>query len=143
MKIKLFILILICTSCTRFEPKPTKVLFNVPALVGHNIDEIVTTIGKPNFYPKPPDNRISYCEYNMDEWRLSIRYYPNTREVIDFSISSTAAGAEYKNLEDILRVGNLDTTDFNYTVKPGSDVYATHGGYTDVTVIPKYSNMTH
>jgi len=138
MKIKLFILILVFTSCTNFKYKPTKVLFNVPALVGSNIDEIVTTLGKPTFYPKPKDNAKSYCEYNKDEWRLSIRYYPNTRKVIDFSISSTAVGAEYKNLEDILRVGNLNSVAFGYTVKPGSDVYASPGTYTDVTVIPKY-----
>lgn len=138
MKSRLLILLLFFTSCTHFKYKPTKVFFNVPALVGSNIDEIVTTLGKPDFYPKPPDNRISYCEYNKEEWRLSIRYYPTTRKVIDFSISSTAVGAEYKNLEDILRVGNLESVAFGYIVKPGSDVYASSGTYTDVTVIPKY-----
>ncbi|MEX8547743.1 MAG: hypothetical protein V5804_09085 [Mucilaginibacter sp.] len=138
MKFKLFILILICTSCTNFKYKPTKVLFNVPALIGHNIDEIVTTLGKPTFYPKPPDNRISYCEYNIDEWKLSIRYYPNTKEVIDFSVYPTPVIYEYKNFEDVLRVGNLKSVAFDYVVVPGSELYASPGTYTDVTVVPKF-----
>ncbi len=138
MKIKLFILILICTSCTHFESKPTKVLFNIPVLVGSNIDEIVTTLGKPTFYPKPKDNAKSYCEYHKDEWRLSIRYYPSTRKVIDFFIFPYPGGYEYKNSKDVLRVGNLDSVAFDYVVTPGSGLYASPGTYTNVTVVPKY-----
>lgn len=138
MKIKLFILILICTSCTHIESKPTKVLFNIPPLARSNIDEIVKALGKPDFYPKPPDNRKSYCEYEKEGWRLSIRYYPNTRKVIEFAIFPSPVGYEYKNFEDVLRVGNLNSVAFDYVVVPGSELYASPGTYTDVTVVPKY-----
>jgi len=138
MKIKLFILILICTSCTHIESKPTKVLFNIPVLVRSNIDEIVTTLGKPTFYPKPTDNEKSYCEYEKDGWRLSIRYYPYTRKVIEFFIFPSSGGYEYKNFEDVLRVGNLNSVAFDYVVIPGSGLYASPGTYTNVTVVPKY-----
>ncbi len=138
MKTKLFILILICTSCTHIESKPTKVLFNIPVLVRSNIDEIVTTLGKPIFYPKPTDNEKSYCEYEKDGWRLSIRYYPNTRKVIEFSIFPSPLEYDYKNFKDVLRVGNLDSVAFDYLVIPGSELSASPGTYTDVTVVPKY-----
>ena len=54
MKIKLFILILICTSCTHIESKPTKVLFNIPPLVRSNIDEVVKAFGKLIFILSQP-----------------------------------------------------------------------------------------
>lgn len=138
MKIKLFILILVFTSCTHIESKPTKVLFNIPPLVRSNIDEIVKALGKPDFYPKPTDNRKSYCEYQKDEWRLSITYYPNTRKVIDFSIFTPSEGYEYKNVEDVLRVGNLSANAFDYFVEPKEGFMASPGTYSSVTVVPKY-----
>lgn len=138
MKIKLFILILICSSCTHIESKPTKVLFNIPPLVRSNIDEIVKALGKPVFYPKSTDHKKSYCEYEKDGWTLSIRYYPDTRKVIEFFIFPSPVGYEYKNFEDVLRVGNLNAVAFDYVVVPGSELYASPGTYTDVTVVPKY-----
>ncbi len=138
MKFKLFILILICTSCTHIESKPTKVLFNIPVLVRSNIDEIVTTLGKPTFYPKPRNNQKSYCNYHKEGWELSIRYYPNTRKVIDFFIFPYPGGYEYKNSKDVLWVGNLDSVALDYVVTPGSGLYSSPGAYTNVTVVPKY-----
>ncbi len=138
MKIKLFILILICTSCTHTESKPTKVLFNLPPLVRSNIDEVVKALGKPDFYPKPTDNEKSYCEYEKEGWRLSITYYPNTRKVIEFSIFPSSGGYEYKKFKDVLRVGNLDSVAFDYSVIAGTALSASPGTYTKVTVVPKY-----
>ena len=137
MKIKLFILILICTSCTHIESKPTKVLFNIPPLVRSNIDEIVKALGKPDFYPKPTDNEKSYCEYEKDGWRLSIRYYPNTRKVIEFFIFCPS-GCEYKDVEDVLRVGNLSAGAFDYFVEPKEGFMHSPGTYSSVTVVPKF-----
>ena len=138
MKIKLFILILICTSRRHIESKPTKVLFNIPPLVRSNIDEIVKALGKPVFYPKPTDNEKSYCKYEKDGWTLSIRYYPNTRKVIEFFIFPSSGGYEYKNFEDVLRIGNLNAVAFDYVVVPGSGFSASPGTYSNVTVIPKF-----
>ena len=139
MKFKLFILIILFSSCVEhFESKPTKVLFNIPPLVRSNIDEIVKALGKPDFYPKPTDNRKSYCNYHKEGWVLSIRYYPNTRRVIDFSVYPTPVIYEYKNLKDILRVGNLDSVAFDYIVTPDKELMASPGTYTDVTVVPKF-----
>ena len=128
---------LICTSCTHTESKPTRVLFNIPPLVRSNIDEVVKALGKPDFYPKPTDNEKSYCEYEKDGWRLSIRYYPDTGKVIEFFIFSPV-GYEYKNVEDVLRVGNLSAVAFDYLVIPGSELYASPGTYSYVTVVPKF-----
>ncbi len=137
MKFKLFLLILICTSCTHIESKPTKVLFNIPPLVRSNIDEVVKAFGKPDFYPKPTDNEKSYCEYEKEGWRLSIRYYPNTRKVIEFFIFSPS-GYEYKDVEDVLRVGNLSAVAFDYFVEPKEGFMHSPGTYSSVTVVPKF-----
>lgn len=138
MRQKIYILFFFLTACTNFKYKPTKVLFNVPALVGHNIDEIVKTLGKPTFYPKPRYNKKSYCNYHKEGWVLSIRYYPNTRKVIDFSVYPADEIYEYKDLKDVLRVGNLDSAAVDYIITPGKELFASSGTYTDVTVIPKY-----
>lgn len=138
MKIKLFILLLLCTSCTHIESKPTEVLFNIPPLGRSNIDEIVKALGKPVFYPKPIDNRKSYCEYEKDGWTLSIRYYPDTRKVIEFFIFPSSGGYESKNVKDVLRVGNLNSGAFDYVVEPKEGFYTSPGTYSNVTVIPKY-----
>lgn len=138
MKQKIYILFFFLTSCTHFESKPTKVLFNIPVLVRSNIDQIVTTLGRPTFYPKPRYNNKSYCNYHKEGWVLSIRYYPNTRKVIDFSVYPTPVIYEYKDLKDVLRVGNLDSAAVDYIITPGNELFASPGTYTDVTVVPKY-----
>ena len=138
MKIKLFILLLLCASCTPIESKPTKVLFNIPPLVRSNIDEIVKALGKPDFYPKPTDNRKSYCEYEKEGWRLSITYYPNTKKVIEFFIFPSSGGYESKNVEDVLRVGNLSAVAFDYFVEPKEGFYTSPGTYSSITVVPKF-----
>ncbi len=138
MKLKLIILFLFLTSCTTIESKPTKVLFNIPPLVRSNIDEVVKALGKPDFYPKPTDNEKSYCEYKKDGWRLSVRYYPNTRKVIEFAIFPSPVGYEYRDVEDVLRVGNLKSVAFDYYVEPKEGFMHSPGTYSSVTVVPKF-----
>ncbi|WP_299288088.1 hypothetical protein, partial [uncultured Mucilaginibacter sp.] len=41
-----YILLLICTSCDFKKPKPPQVTFDIPSLIGKNIDQVRNVLGK-------------------------------------------------------------------------------------------------
>ncbi len=92
------------------QPAPTvkqvKMIFDVPSLLGKNIDQIKTVLGKPTSDGEPTELQLSM---GVDEWdkgfqkdgeELLVTYNPKTRKVIDFFVSGT-------NKNDVLIVGNL------------------------------------
>ena len=58
--------------------------------------------------------------------------------MIDFSIFPASGGYEYKNVEDVLRVGNLSAVAFDYFVEPKEGFMASPGTYSNVMVVPKF-----
>lgn len=102
----LYILLLLFASCT--EPKPPQVTFDVPLLLGKNIDEVRKVLGKPTENdPEPPDpkEKGSYTSfYSKGGQALFIYYNPYTRKIKSFQIVSSE---EYKNIDDLLKLGNL------------------------------------
>lgn len=106
-----YLILLICASCK--EPKPPQVtfdipVFDVPALLGKNIDEVRKVLGKPKEgSPEPPDpkEKGSYVSfYSKSGQDLFIYYNPYTRKIKSFQIMSSEG---YKNITDLLKLGNL------------------------------------
>jgi hypothetical protein len=97
-------------SCGSENSKKT--IFDVPALIDKNVDEIKTTLGKATSDSEPTKEQL---EVEIDQWdktfekdgyELLVTYNPNTRKVIDFFVSNTDA-TKKNNYDDLLQITNL------------------------------------
>lgn len=106
----LFILLVIGTVCSCKEPKPPQVTFDIPALIGKNIDEVRKVLGKP-YSPivnriEPSDPKEEYFSNDYDKNGVYISFYFNTksRRISQITLISPE---EYDKLEDVMKIGNL------------------------------------
>lgn len=138
-----YILFLIFTSCS--EPKPSQVTFpkppqgtfDVPALIGKNIDEVRKVLGKPTESdPDPPRHKEKgnySCFYDRDNQTLGISYNPYTRRIKSFQIVSSE---EYDNVNDLLKLGNLHSMEnLDYRIEIEHPIFTRN--FRSITVILK------
>jgi hypothetical protein len=113
-----YILLLIFASCK--EPKPPQVTFDIPALIGKNIDEVRKVLGKPLENPPDPlkpQKRLFENNYDKEGQSLLIYFDPNTRKIESFHIISSIG---YDSIKTVLKIGNLDFKNTNdYWIEPG------------------------
>jgi len=124
VKYLLYVLLLLCTSCK--EQKPPQVTFDIPALIGKNIDEVRKVLGKPTESdPDPPNHKEkgSYaCFYDKDNQTLCISYNPYTRIIKSFQIISSE---EYKNVNDLLKLGNMHSVEnLDYRIEISHPIFS-------------------
>jgi len=122
-----YILLLIFTSCT--EQKPPQVTFDVPALIGKNIDQVRKVLGKSED-TSPDPSRASvkgYTNwYHKNGQALLIDFDPHTRKITRFYIHPAVP---YDNLEDVMKVGNLDSIEtMNYIIEPSYSFLRSYSG---------------
>ncbi len=122
----LFIIIFLTCVCSCKEQKPPQVTFDVPALIGKNIDEVRKVLGKPLENPPDPSNsKEEHYDniYKKDGQTLLISYNLNNRKISSFFIVSST---DYDNVKDLMKIGNLDSLQtMNYSAE------AEHPYFTD------------
>ncbi len=105
----LYILLLICLSCK--EQKPPQVTFDVPALIGKNIDEVRKVLGKPSspianrIEPSNPKEETFENTFEKNGEKLFVDFNTKSRRIFRLSIFPSE---DYDNLKDIMKIGNLD-----------------------------------
>jgi len=105
----IYILLLIFTSCT--EQKPPQVTFDVPALIGKNIDEVRKVLGKPSspianrIEPSNPKEETFENDFEKNGEALLVYFNTKSRRISRLSIFPSE---DYDNLKDIMKIGNLD-----------------------------------
>lgn len=113
-----FILALVLFGCSHKEPK---VYFNIPLLVGKNIDETrkILRLSQQN---DPRDTSITYSNdlYKVDQHILLINYNPKTRKIYNISLIYPDG---YVRKSDILKAGNLKIKDVNYRCEIDSNIW--------------------
>ncbi len=100
---------------TPAQPTPIQFTFDVPALVGKNIDEIKTALGKPTTFTEPTKQQLALSdmwdmEYTKDGVTLLVTYNPKTKVVTDFFID----GADKIKL---LAQGNIQESSDKYVTE--------------------------
>ena len=129
----LYILLLICTSCDFKEPKPPQVTFDIPSLIGKNIDQVRKVLGKSDDTspdPSRPSVEAYTNHYHKNGQHLLIDFDPHTRKITRLSIHSDIS---YDKLEDVMKIGNLDSIEtMNYIIEPG---YSFLRSYNSIEVI--------
>jgi hypothetical protein len=101
--------------------EPVPFTYDIPALIGKNIDQIDQELGVPiGNTPEPPNNQSEpggtkwHRIYMTDKHALIIDFNSITREVIDFVLDGD-------NKEKTLEVGNLSENDAKYKVEQLND----------------------
>ncbi|MEK7462121.1 MAG: hypothetical protein AAB618_00915 [Patescibacteria group bacterium] len=106
------------------SPEPVVVQsFDVPSLIGKNIDEIETAIGKaertfePTTLQEANGPISSEKTFTKGETELMVSYNAKTRVVIDLFISSDDPSGASSDTAHLLQMGNLAQNATAYTVK--------------------------
>jgi len=124
------------------ENPSDSIKFDVPSLIGKNINEIVLVLGTPDKYNTEPTE--AQLELGTTEWEKSyekdgrellITYNIKTGSVIDFFISATDREIEDNNKVGLLTVGNLQENNSSYSVKFVKQL-TNPSKFTGVTITP-------
>lgn len=114
--------------------------YDVPALVGMNLDQAREVLGTPSWDKEPTQLQISdgttewSKSWENERGSLMITYDIKSKKIIDFFISGDGAKT-FKDTDNILSLGNLSATDNRYSVE---FVQAKNAeGYTGATVTPR------
>ncbi len=114
-------------------------LFDVPALVGKNIDDVRRSLGNPSDKMRePPD--ASYSEwdnrFHKQGYTLLVTFNPKTREVVDFFLPTREPSGKTPDYRDLLTVTNSRVTAQNYYVTP-VPIREYPGEYSGIKIVKK------
>lgn len=107
---------------TEITPQVVKLIFDIPSLLGKNIDELKKTLGAPKDGSEPTALQL---QMGVGEWdnswekdgeTLLITYDPKSRKVIDFFILGVGSINSTTDKEHLLTVGGLKTGQQSYKV---------------------------
>jgi len=100
------------------EAPPVKAVFDVPALISKDIDQVKTVLGKPEGTDDEPTNQqlaagVTEWEksFKRDTTTLLVTYNPKTRKVIDFFVSTSHG--KTADITPLLELVNVDRTEPN------------------------------
>ena len=139
-----------CGSSNSQEPQETETIqteiqpiYDVPSLIGKNIDEIRTILGKPS------DNEIEPSKLQMkmgfDSWEnsfekdgrtLLVTFNPQNREVVDFFIETNDPSGSTSDYSNLLQICNLTNGESNYSIEPVPTI-KDNSQYTGIRIVAK------
>jgi len=93
------------------------VVFDVPALLGKNIEQVARQLGKSTG-PDTPNLTVNEVErtYVRQGYKLVVTYDTTSRKVTGFVLPVPGPGAQTKDCRKLLAAGNLESGNARYTV---------------------------
>ncbi len=124
----LFVIIVVAAACSGpselTEQTQTQAVFDVPSLMGKNLDEVIAIMGKPNkFDTEPTVEQLSGAKewdktYEKEGYELLVTYDVKTRNIVDYFISAKSdSEMSKKDMEKLLEVINAKQNDPQYLVE--------------------------
>lgn len=113
------------SAATQPAQKVNQYVFDVPSLIGKNIDEIRTVLGIPVDKDLTEPTALQ-LEMGTKEWNntfkkdgveLLVTYRTTDRKVVDFFISQNGKFNSTKDKESLLGQGNLNEKDSKYRIE--------------------------
>ena len=129
---------------TKTENTPSHT-FDVPSLMGKNIDEVKAVLGAPVSDTEPTAQQLGL---GLNEWEknfkkdgqeLLVTYRPKDRTVIDFFITANDPSGKdglTKDTKKLLQIGNLNENDPRYAIE-FVRALKDKSSYTGVKISPK------
>ena len=102
------------------EVKP---VFDVPSLVGKNLDGVIAVLGSPTKSIDPTALQIQMGvkewdkSFTKDDKELLVTYTISNKKIVDFFISTDDPSGVTKNTAHLLQLGNLKQNDPRYKVE--------------------------
>ena len=100
-------------------------VFDVPSLIGKDIDEVKKILGKPT--DKNPEPTKQQMKMNFDTWdnsfekdghTLLVTFNPQNREVTDFFIDTSDPSGATTDYSDLLALCNVTNDNPKYSIEP-------------------------
>lgn len=97
-----------------------KQIFDIPALIGKNVDQVKTALGAAKIKDEPTQFQL---DMGTEEWSntiskdgtdLLVTYHPKTRKVVDFFISASVVEGDQ---ETLYKVANVKPEASNYRLE--------------------------
>ena len=144
-------LLISCGSSSSTEPTTTttitktdiKAVYDVPSLIGKNIDEIRKVLGKPS------DKEIEPTKLQMkmkfDSWdnsfekdgrTLLVTFNPQNRQVVDFFIETTDPIGSTSDYSELLKICNVTNDNPKYSIEPVPTI-KDNTKYTGIKIVTK------
>lgn len=107
------------------EEEAKRPIFDIPSLIGKNIDEIRTALGSPADKEMTEPNQAQ-LQLGTKEWdntfekdnkELLVTFNVKERTVIDFFISTDDPSGQTKDKTHLLELGNLSTSSNTYKIE--------------------------
>ena len=106
------------TTTTNNTPTKTSYSFDIPSLLGKNIDEIRLVLGTPldKDLTEPTAEQLKLGagewdnSYKKGDQELLVTFNPTTRKIVDFFLSGD-------NKAKLIEAGNLKENDTSYTIE--------------------------
>lgn len=134
---KLYILGYIITLVAIIGCSKSKIYYDVPILIGKNIDETRTLLQELENKENPYLKSLSFQQdhYEINGRTLLINFNPKTRKVTQLSLVYPKG---YRNKDEILKAGNLQENTKNYKCEIFADDWSLSPftSYNGVTIIP-------
>lgn len=111
---------------TKFTEEEVNQVFDIPPLVGKNLDELIAILGTPDEDSEPPatyvklsDDRTWDKAWYREGYSLSVSYNIDTGKVVDLFLGSNSDHSltVFRDTNNILTVGNLSSTSTDYSVE--------------------------
>ena len=131
------------TTATTIAKTDIKVVYDVPSLIGKNIDEIRKVLGKPS------DTEIEPTKLQMkmkfDSWdnsfekdgrTLLVTFNPQNRQVVDFFIETTDPSGSTSDYSDLLQICNVTNDNPKYSIEPVPTI-KDNTKYTGIKIVAK------
>lgn len=119
-----------------------KVVFDVPALIGKDIDQIRKVLGKPSDKEIEPSKLQKKNNFNTwdnsfekDGKTLLVTYNPKNRKVTDFFINSDDPSGASENYADLLIICNVTRNYAKYSIEPVHE-NIDPSRYTGIKIVP-------
>jgi len=100
-------------------------VFDVPLLIGKNIDDVRKILGKPTDKEQEPTKK--QMKINFDIWdnsfkknnrTLLVTFNTQNRKVIDFFIDTTDSSGASSDYSDLLQICNVSNENDKYSIVP-------------------------
>lgn len=112
-------------------------VFDIPALLGKNVDEIIKVLGTPTINTEPTKLQISAGvdtwekTWNKGSYSLMATYNTKDRTLVDLFLST---GNNFTNADEILKKNNLSKNNSSYSVSLVESRNKNMPGYTGIII---------
>ena len=116
--LRIFVAAIFLISCCCSDKKEIKVVFDIPPLIGKNIDQVRAVLGPPPEDSIPQVGAVIDDLYEKDDQMLLVSFNRHSRKVNDFFVGTDDPSGLTADYSDIMKICNARKNGLNYLIIP-------------------------